>query len=137
MNRASKQKATENKLRSEEIISGLLNFTDGLWSCCNEEHIIIFTTNHPDHLDPSLLISRRMNVNIKLSYCNFTFFKILTFNYLRIEPDQLYPLVEENIAFGAEMTPPEIIEILMSKVDTHDQVVRNVVSALDANIKVK
>ncbi|GLJ26085.1 hypothetical protein SUGI_0500400 [Cryptomeria japonica] len=64
-----------------------------------------------------------------LSYCIFTAFKILAFNYLRIEPDQLYPLVEDKIAFGAEMTPAEII-------DTHDQEVSNVVSVVDAKIMV-
>ncbi|GLJ26097.1 hypothetical protein SUGI_0500530 [Cryptomeria japonica] len=84
----------ENKLRSQVTTSGLLNFTDGLWSCCGEEHIIIFTTNHPDHLDLDLLRSGRMDVHIELSYCKFAAFKILAFNYLRIEHDQLYPLVE-------------------------------------------
>ncbi|GLJ26091.1 hypothetical protein SUGI_0500470 [Cryptomeria japonica] len=70
-NRASKQKATENKLRSQVTVSGLLNFTDGLCSCCGEEHIIIL-----------------LDVHIDLSYCNFAAFKILAFNYLRIEPEQ-------------------------------------------------
>nr|GFA62593.1 AAA-ATPase At5g17760-like [Tanacetum cinerariifolium] len=27
-------------------LSGLLNFIDGLWFCCGDERIIIFTTNH-------------------------------------------------------------------------------------------
>jgi hypothetical protein len=26
-------------------LSGLLNFTDGLWSCCGSERIFVFTTN--------------------------------------------------------------------------------------------
>eukprot|EP00249_Psilotum_nudum_P000979 c13217_g2_i1 orf=1-1128(-) len=36
-------------------LSGLLNFTDGLWSCCGSERIFVFTTNHVDRLDPALL----------------------------------------------------------------------------------
>ncbi|GLJ26087.1 hypothetical protein SUGI_0500420 [Cryptomeria japonica] len=78
-----------------------------------------------------------MDVHIELSYCNFAVFKILAFNYLRIEGHELYPLVEEKIASRAEMTPAEIIEILMSKVDTADEAMSNVVSALDAKIKKK
>ncbi|GLJ26098.1 hypothetical protein SUGI_0500540 [Cryptomeria japonica] len=135
--RERKEKATESKLRSQLTLSGLLNFTDGLWSCCGEERIIIFTTNHPEHLDPALLRCGRMGVHIELSYCNFAVFKILAFNYLRIEVHELYPLVEDKIASGAEMTPAEIIEILMSKVDTPDEAMTNVVSALDAKIKKK
>ncbi|KAI5059523.1 hypothetical protein GOP47_0025842 [Adiantum capillus-veneris] len=40
---------------SKLTLSGLLNFTDGLWSCCGEERIFIFTTNYKDRLDPALL----------------------------------------------------------------------------------
>ncbi|GLJ55341.1 hypothetical protein SUGI_1187450 [Cryptomeria japonica] len=36
---------------SKVTLSGVLNFTDGLWSCCGSERIIIFTTNHVDRLD--------------------------------------------------------------------------------------
>ncbi|GLJ26072.1 hypothetical protein SUGI_0500150 [Cryptomeria japonica] len=69
--RESKEKAIESKLRSQLTLSGLLNVTDGLWSCCEI------------------------------------------------------------------LTPAEIIEILMSKVDTPDKAVSNVISALDAKIKEK
>ncbi|XP_057823115.2 AAA-ATPase At3g50940-like [Cryptomeria japonica] len=137
MDRESKEKATESKLRSQLTLSGLLNFTDGLWSWCGEERIIIFTNNHPEHLDPALLRCGRMDVHIELSYCNFEVFKILAFSYLRIEAHELYPLVEEKITTGAEMTPAEIIEILMSKVDSPDKAVSNVISVLDAKIKEK
>jgi ATP-dependent 26S proteasome regulatory subunit len=41
-------------------LSGLLNFTDGLWSFCGEERIIVFTTNHVEGIDPSLLRPGRM-----------------------------------------------------------------------------
>ncbi|MED6205741.1 hypothetical protein PIB30_020528 [Stylosanthes scabra] len=34
---------------------GLLNAIDGLWSCCGEERIMVFTTNHKEKLDPALL----------------------------------------------------------------------------------
>ncbi|GLJ26075.1 hypothetical protein SUGI_0500190 [Cryptomeria japonica] len=78
-----------------------------------------------------------MDAHIELSYCNFAVFKILAFSYLRIEADELYPLVEEKIVSGAEMTPAEITEILMSKVDTPNKAVSNVISALDAKFKEK
>ncbi|CAA0809717.1 P-loop containing nucleoside triphosphate hydrolases superfamily protein [Striga hermonthica] len=50
-------------------LSGLLNFTDGLWSCCGSERIFVFTTNHIEKLDPALLRSGRMDMHIHMSYC--------------------------------------------------------------------
>lgn len=52
-------------------LSGILNFTDGLWSCCTDERIIVFTTNHKEKLDPALLRPGRMDMHVHLSYCSF------------------------------------------------------------------
>ncbi|KAI6680763.1 hypothetical protein NL676_034644 [Syzygium grande] len=46
---------------------GLLNFPDGLWSCCGDERIFIFTTNHIEKLDPALLQSSQMDMHICMS----------------------------------------------------------------------
>ncbi|XP_059063852.1 AAA-ATPase At4g25835-like [Cryptomeria japonica] len=59
---------------SKVTLSGVLNFTDGLWSCCGSEKIIIFTRNHVDRLDPALLRSGRMDKHIHLSFCTFSTF---------------------------------------------------------------
>ncbi|CAN1229157.1 AAA-ATPase At4g25835 [Linum grandiflorum] len=41
-------------------LSGLLNFTDGLWSCCGSERIFVFTTNHDSAEElPRVLLRRR------------------------------------------------------------------------------
>ncbi|KAL3746054.1 hypothetical protein ACJRO7_015065 [Eucalyptus globulus] len=45
----------------------LLNFPDGLWSCCGSERIFVYTTNHPEKLDPALLESSRMDMQICVS----------------------------------------------------------------------
>jgi chaperone BCS1 len=45
-------------------LTGLLNFNDGLWSCCGSERIFVFTTNHIEKLDPALLRSGRMDMHI-------------------------------------------------------------------------
>ncbi|KAF2319330.1 hypothetical protein GH714_014848 [Hevea brasiliensis] len=50
-------------------LSGLLNFTDGLWSCCGEERIIVFTTNHRENVDPALVRYGRMDVHVSLGNC--------------------------------------------------------------------
>ncbi|EFJ33638.1 hypothetical protein SELMODRAFT_83001, partial [Selaginella moellendorffii] len=37
-------------------LSGLLNFTDGLWSSTSSERILTFTTNHIEELDGSMVM---------------------------------------------------------------------------------
>jgi len=93
-------------------LSGLLNFTDGLWSCCGSERIFVFTTNHVEKLDPALLRSGRMDMHIFMSFCTFPALKILVKNYLRIDKHQLFPELEQVIE-DARMTPADVSEILV------------------------
>ncbi|CAI8593222.1 unnamed protein product [Vicia faba] len=116
---------TENREEDEEVVnnghnkmtlSGLLNAVDGLWSCCSEEHIIVFTTNHKERLDPALLRPGRMDKQIHLSYCNFFAFKKLALNYLCITEHELYEKIEQLLG-QVEVTPAEIAEVLTKDVD--------------------
>ncbi|KAJ0965658.1 hypothetical protein J5N97_026796 [Dioscorea zingiberensis] len=99
-------------------LSGLLNFTDGLWSCCGSERIFVFTTNHVERLDPALLRSGRMDMHIFMSHCSFPALKILVKNYLGSRDDdgegekKLWMELEEVIG-EAEMTPADISEVLI------------------------
>ncbi|KAL6520633.1 hypothetical protein OROMI_032193 [Orobanche minor] len=97
-------------------LSGLLNFTDGLWSCCGSERIFVFTTNHIEKLDPALLRSGRMDMHIHMSYCSIPALKILLSNYLGIEEIDLRSEVleeVERVIDAAEMTPADISEVLI------------------------
>eukprot|EP01018_Ginkgo_biloba_P006397 Gb_11779 [translate_table: standard] len=93
-------------------LSGLLNFTDGLWSCCGSERIFVFTTNHIEKLDPALLRSGRMDMHILMSFCTFPALKILVKNYLGIDRHELFPKLEQIIE-EAQMTPADVSEILI------------------------
>ncbi|KAI5084792.1 hypothetical protein GOP47_0000961 [Adiantum capillus-veneris] len=97
---------------SSMTLSGLLNFTDGLWSCCGDERIFVFTTNQIESLDPALLRSGRMDMHIFMSHCTFEAFKILAFNYLGIKDHPLFAEIEEAMDC-AQMTPAEVSEILI------------------------
>lgn len=97
-------------------LSGLLNFTDGLWSCCGNERIFVFTTNHIEKLDPALLRSGRMDMHIFMSYCSFPALKILMKNYLGIDESELDKGISTELeeAIGeAEITPADVSEILI------------------------
>ncbi|KAL2338631.1 hypothetical protein Fmac_013077 [Flemingia macrophylla] len=97
-------------------LSGLLNFTDGLWSCCGSERIFVFTTNHIEKLDPALLRSGRMDMHIFMSYCSFPALKILLKNYLGCEEGDLEDSILkqlEEVVDVARMTPADISEVLI------------------------
>lgn len=101
---------------SGPTLSGLLNFTDGLWSCCGSERIFVFTTNHAEKLDPALLRSGRMDMHIHMSYCSFPALKILMKNYLGIEDGDLSDgkMDEfEEVVEKAKMTPADVSEVLI------------------------
>ncbi|GLT72345.1 hypothetical protein SLA2020_442880 [Shorea laevis] len=90
-------------------LSGLLNFTDGLWSSCGEERIIVFTTNHRDNVDPALVRCGRMDVHVYLGTCGIHAFKSLVINYLGLQSHPLFDAVESCLAFGGALTPAQIV----------------------------
>ncbi|KAI3665437.1 hypothetical protein L6452_44064 [Arctium lappa] len=98
---------------SQFSLSGLLNFIDGLWSCCGDERIIIFTTNHKERLDPALLRPGRMDVHIHMSYLTIDGFKTLAANYLNIyDHHRRFREIKELINC-TKVTPAEVAEELM------------------------
>ncbi|CAK7346330.1 unnamed protein product [Dovyalis caffra] len=97
-------------------LGGLLNFIDGLWSSCGDERIVVFTTNHKEQLDPALLRPGRMDVHLHMSYCTFSGFKTLAFNYLHIQDHQLFREIKELFE-KVQATPAEVAGELMKSED--------------------
>lgn len=113
-------------------LSGLLNFTDGLWSCCGEEKVIVFTTNHRDNVDPALVRCGRMDVHVSLGTCGMHAFKALVKNYLGVDSNASFDVVESCIRSGGGLTPAQIGEILLRNRGDADVAVKAVVSAMQA-----
>ncbi|XP_038710235.1 AAA-ATPase At5g57480-like [Tripterygium wilfordii] len=114
-------------------LSGLLNFTDGLWSCCGSERIFVFTTNHIEKLDHALLRSGRMDMHIFMSYCSFPALKILLKNYLGYEEEDIEDeLLKEMeiVVYKAEMSPADVSEVLIKNRRNKDKAVRELLEAL-------
>jgi hypothetical protein len=100
------RKSHKTGLASREIItlSGLLNFADGLWSCCGNERILIFITNHVEELNDALLRHGRMDLHIRTPYCTFAALKTLVRNYLLLDSHSLFPKVEKLLHTGARVS---------------------------------
>ncbi|KAL0710102.1 hypothetical protein Bca4012_017080 [Brassica carinata] len=114
-------------------LSGLLNFTDGLWSCCGSERIFVFTTNHIEKLDPALLRSGRMDMHVCMSYCDFPSLKILLRNYLGYEEEDVDDDVlkeMKRVVEKAEMTPADVSEALIKNRRDKEKAVRELLVEL-------
>ncbi|KAL5549515.1 hypothetical protein UlMin_004746 [Ulmus minor] len=139
--RTSKQKrlqpcreVAEEEQTGRVTLSGLLNFTDGLWSCCGEERIIVFTTNHRDNVDPALLRCGRMDVHVSLGTCGPAAFRQLVKNYLGLESHSLMEVVDSCLRSGVSLTPAQIGEILLRNRCDADAAMREVAAAMQAKI---
>ncbi|KAF5736389.1 putative cell division cycle ATPase [Tripterygium wilfordii] len=115
-------------------LSGLLNFTDGLWSCCGEERIIVFTTNHRENVDPALVRCGRMDVHVSLGTCGVHAFKALLANYLGLDSHPLLDVVDSCIRSGGSLTPAQIGEILLRNRRNADVAMKEVVSAMQGRL---
>ncbi|XP_021739306.1 AAA-ATPase At5g17760-like [Chenopodium quinoa] len=103
--------------KPEMSLAALLNFADGLWSCCGDERLIIFTTNHKERLEPALLQPGRMDMHIHMSYLTMEGFKVLAYNYLLVTGN--HPLFGEikGLLEVVNATPAEVAEELMRSED--------------------
>ncbi|KAH7352957.1 hypothetical protein KP509_19G072000 [Ceratopteris richardii] len=130
----SKEGADSNS-SSSLTLSGLLNFVDGLWSCCGEERIFIFTTNFKEWIDLALLRPGRMDMHILLSYCSFHAFKKLARNYVGIQDHPMFSELEKIMATSSvQVTPAAIAEMLISKQDNPDAAISEVLAAFSRHV---
>jgi len=106
---------------------------DGLWSCCGDERIFVFTTNHIEKLDKALLRPGRMDMQIELSYCTFPSFRVLAHNYLSVQEHPLFAKIESAFV-GKTLTPAQIAEILIKDKSDVDVALGSVLAALENNV---
>ncbi|PWA95006.1 AAA+ ATPase domain-containing protein [Artemisia annua] len=102
----------ENVQNRKDTFSRLLKFMDGMWSCCGEERIFVFTTKCIDNVDYTLLRPGRMDMHIHMPYCTFPAFKQLAFNYLDVEDHRLFERIDELLQY-VNVTPAEVAGELM------------------------
>ncbi|XP_019078901.1 AAA-ATPase At3g50940-like [Vitis vinifera] len=55
------EKMEHTTIVSQIILSGLLDFIDGLWSSFGDERIIMLTTNHKECLDPACIVETNLH----------------------------------------------------------------------------
>ncbi|XP_057950800.1 AAA-ATPase At2g46620-like [Malania oleifera] len=115
--------------------SGVLNFMDGLFSCCGEERVMVFTMNGKDQIDidPTVLRPGRIDVRIHFPLCDFPAFRALANTHLGVKEHKLFPQVEEIFQSGASLSPAEIGEIMISNRNSPNRALKSVINALQTN----
>ena len=97
-------------------LGGVLNFADGIRSSCGAERIFIFTSNHPERLDPALTRPGRMDMHIELSYCTFEIFQSLCKTYLGITDHPSFARIHDMLQ-PSKVSPASMTAVL----DAHRQ----------------
>ncbi|KAL7183523.1 hypothetical protein ACSBR2_025842 [Camellia fascicularis] len=114
-------------------LSGILNFMDGIISCCGEERVMVFTMNGKDRIDPTVLRPGRIDVHIHFPLCDFSAFKILANSHLGLKEHRLFSQIEEVFQTGSSLSPAEIGEIMISNRTSPSRALKWVISALQTN----
>ncbi|KAL0358852.1 UNVERIFIED_CONTAM: AAA-ATPase [Sesamum angustifolium] len=115
-------------------LSGILNFMDGIFSCCGEERVMVFTMNSKDNVGACLLRPGRIDVHINFPLCDFTAFKSLASSHLGLKDHKLFPQVEEIFQTGATLSPAEICEIMISNRGSPSRALKTVITALQTDL---
>ncbi|MCD7459255.1 hypothetical protein HAX54_040455 [Datura stramonium] len=116
-------------------LSAILNFMDGIFSCCGDERLMIFTTNSKDQIDPTVLRPGRIDHHIHFPLCDFNAFKSLASSHLGLKDHKLFPQVEENFQTGSVLSPAEISEIMISNRSSPSRALKMVISTHQSNSK--
>ncbi|GFP93681.1 probable mitochondrial chaperone bcs1 [Phtheirospermum japonicum] len=115
-------------------LSGILNFMDGLFSCCGEERLMVFTMNGKENVGACALRPGRVDVHIHFPLCDFTAFKNLANSHLGLKDHKLFHQVEEVFQNGAALSPAEIGEIMISNRGSPSRALKTVITALQGNL---
>lgn len=118
-------------------LSGILNFMDGIVSCCGEERVMVFTMSGKDHVDPAVLRPGRIDVHLEFPLCDFNAFKSLANSHLGLKEHKLFPQVEEMFQSGASLSPAEIGELMIANRTSPSRALKSVISALQNNADAK
>ncbi|XP_051138125.1 AAA-ATPase At2g46620-like [Andrographis paniculata] len=115
-------------------LSGILNFMDGISSCCGEERVTVFTMTAKENIDPTILRPGRVDVHINFPLCDFTAFKTLAGSHLGLKGHKLFPQVQEIFQTGATLSQAEICEILISNRSSPTRALKTVITALQTDL---
>jgi mitochondrial chaperone BCS1 len=111
--------------------SSILSIMDGIFSCCGEERVMVFTmSREKEGVDPAILRPGRLDVHIHFPMCDFYGFKTLASSYLGVSEHKLFQHVEEGFQTGAQISHAEVSEIMLANRRSPTRAIKTVINAL-------
>ncbi|KAL5737005.1 hypothetical protein ACOSQ2_031793 [Xanthoceras sorbifolium] len=113
-------------------LPGLLNFMDGIVSCCEEERVMVFTVIDKSLInDQTVMRPGRIDVQVHFPLCDFSTFKVLANNYLGVKEHKLFVQIEEGFLNGPGLTPAHVGELMISNRASPTRALKSVITALE------
>ena len=108
LNNKKPENKKENKVESSEklSLSFLLNLLDGVLE--TPGRILIITTNRPEKLDKALIRPGRIDINIKVGYCDLVMIEDMMKFFYEMPDFKL-----KNFIYNKKLTPAEVQKILL------------------------
>ncbi|XP_078439943.1 P-loop containing nucleoside triphosphate hydrolases superfamily protein [Wolffia australiana] len=115
--------------------SAILNFMDGVFSCCGEERVMVFTASAEptDRVEPAAIRAGRVDVRIPFPLCNFQTFKAMAGSYLGLKDHKLFPQLEDSFHGGSSINQAEIAEIMIANRSSSTRALKTIIAALKDN----
>jgi mitochondrial chaperone BCS1 len=111
--------------------SSILSIMDGIFSCCGEERVMVFTmSREKEGVDPAILRPGRLDVHIHFPMCDFSGFKALASSYLGVYEHKLFQHVEQGFQSGAQISHAEVSEIMIANRRSPTRAIKTVINAL-------
>ncbi|KAI0499832.1 hypothetical protein KFK09_018040 [Dendrobium nobile] len=111
--------------------SWMLNFMDGVFSCCGEGRVMVYTATGGKGIDdPAVVRPGRVDVRIHFPLCDFMAFKTLASCYLGVKDHKLYREVEEGFQTGGRISPAEVGEIMIANRGSSTRAIKSVINSL-------
>ncbi|KAK3228411.1 hypothetical protein Dsin_000292 [Dipteronia sinensis] len=112
-------------------MSGLLDFMDGIVSCCGEERVMVFTVIDKGLInDQSVMRPGRIDVHVHFPLCDFSTFKVLANNYLGVKEHKLFVQIEEGFQNGPGLSPAQVGELMISNRSSPTRALKSVITTL-------
>ncbi|KAK0592787.1 hypothetical protein LWI29_025397 [Acer saccharum] len=113
-------------------MSGLLDFMDGIVSCCGEERVMVFTVIDKGLIDDQTVMRPgRIDVHVHFPLCDFSTFKVLANNYLGVKEHKHFVQIEEGFQNGPGLSPAQVGELMISNRASPTRALKSVITALE------
>jgi hypothetical protein len=115
----------EEDISEQVTLSFLLNLLDGILETPNR--ILIMTSNYPEKLDKALIRPGRIDINLKVGYCDIDMIKQM-FYYFYKTSDENKTIYNFSIDIIKDITPAKLNQILLNNFNNENNAYEDILN---------